>query len=80
MPVKSYLAYPADGKREELTYSLHNLPGCEIIPSENTDILVLVTDTPDAEAEKSLEEQLQSMESIKFLTLVSGYEEDPTPG
>ncbi|MBL7994789.1 hypothetical protein JNM05_05405 [bacterium] len=80
MPVKSYLAYPADGKRDELTRSLQKLPGCEIIPSENTDVIVLITDTPDAEAEKSLEEQLQSMESIKFLTLVSGYEEDPMPG
>ncbi len=80
MPLKSYLAYPADGKRYELTCSLTALSGCEIIPSDNTDILVLITDTPDATAEKLLEEQLQSIESIKFLTLVSGFEEDPAPG
>ncbi len=79
MPIKSYLAYPTDGKRSELSRVLGNIPGCEVIPSQNQYLLILVTDTPNQESEEELEQLLQSVNELKFLALVSGYEEDPMP-
>ncbi len=76
MPLKSYLVHPMEGRREELITSLNNVLFCEVLSSDNYDVLILITDTPDEKSEKILEEKLLSVESIKFLSLVSGYEEE----
>ena len=73
MPVKSYLAYPHDGRKTELIQSLSALSGCEVIPAENHDLLVLVTETEDNFQEKELREKLDAIDSMKLLTMVSGF-------
>ena len=75
MPIKSYLAYPVSGKRNELAQTLRSMPECEIIPSTNQDIIILVTDTMDTEMEKALENRLRDISSLQCLTLVSGYKD-----
>ncbi len=75
MPIMSYLAYPMDGRRDELLEALRALPGCEVLPAENRDLVVLVTDTPDRAAEQALQERLQDLPSLQCLALVSGYAE-----
>ena len=55
MPVFSYLAYPAQGAKEELLKDLAALEYCEVMPAENEELLILVTDTPDEEKEKVLQ-------------------------
>ncbi|CAM1365771.1 hypothetical protein [Tenacibaculum soleae] len=73
MPIKSYLAHPHEGKKEELKKALAVINGCEIIPAENKNVLVLVTETKDDIEDKSLKETIETLDSLKLLALVSGF-------
>lgn len=74
MPIKSYIIYPLPGKREALETSLKELPDCEVIPSENTDVLILITDTRTDAEDKALEARLIKLKTLQSLTLVAGFE------
>lgn len=63
-----------DGKKKKLTDILSKMQYCEVNPSTNNEVLVLVTDTESVEAEKELESQLQSISEIKNIALVSGFD------
>ena len=58
MPIKSYLAHPHDGKKAELVAALSCLSACEVIPAENKDLLIVVTDTPDTLEDEKIKEQI----------------------
>ncbi|CAM1354713.1 hypothetical protein [Tenacibaculum insulae] len=73
MPIKSYLAHPFEGQKEELQKALSFIDGCEIIPAENKNVLVLVTETKDDAEDKSLKETIETIKSLKLLALVSGF-------
>jgi hypothetical protein len=72
MPIKSYLAYPVRGRRDELAGVLCGLNGCQVIPAVNRDLLVVVTDTPDEAADEALQEALARLELLEGLALVAG--------
>jgi nitrate reductase NapAB chaperone NapD len=76
MPVMSYLAYPVQGRHHELVDTLSTVPGCHVLPADNRELLVLVTDTPNDHAERALQEHLQSVASLACLTLVFGHGDD----
>jgi hypothetical protein len=76
MPIKSYLAYPERGRRDELAAALGRLGGCEVLPALNRDVLILVTDTPDEAAEAALEAALAEVPALQGLGLVAGLPED----
>ena len=73
MPIKSYLAHPHMGKKMELMQTLTSLNYCEVIPAENKELLILITDTESNDQEEVLQEQLHTIKSIKLLALVSGF-------
>ena len=73
MPVFSYLAYPAEGKKEGLLHDLEALDYCEAIPAENEEVLILVTDTPDEEKEKELQKKLNELKSLESLAMTFGH-------
>lgn len=73
MPIKSYLVHHKEGKKEVLLEQLAKLPSCEAIPSQNKDVIVLITDTPSKEAEKRLEQELEALKNINHLSLVAGF-------
>jgi hypothetical protein len=73
MPIKSYLAYPTRGRRDDLAEALRELPGCRVIPAVNCDLLVVVTDTPDEAAEEVLQAALAHLEPLEGLALVAGF-------
>ncbi|NER17469.1 hypothetical protein [Spongiivirga citrea] len=73
MPIKSYLAHPHDGKKEQLLQDLSIIQECEVLPAENRDILILVTDTKDDHSEVELEKKLKTIKSLKLLAMVSGF-------
>lgn len=73
MPIKSYLAHPVPGKKEELMEALIHLGQCEVIPAENQDVLALVTDTPDERSEELLKVKIEALDSLQLLSLVSGF-------
>lgn len=72
MAIKSYLAYPRTGQLADLVKDLSALAGCEVNPSENRDVVILVTETSNQEEEEKLEERLESLPSLANLTLVYG--------
>ena len=73
MPIKSYLAYPIDGKKNALIVALNALDNCEVIPSENEELLVVLTDTLTIEEDKSLKDTIDALDSLKMISLVSGF-------
>jgi len=73
MPIKSYLAHPHYGKKMELFHTLSSIDQCEVIPAENKDLLILVTETNSSKEEDSLQGKLNAIDSIKLLAMVSGF-------
>ena len=76
MPVFSYLAYPVQGAKERLINELAALEYCEVTPSENEEVLILVTDTPDAETEKELQKKLKEIKSLESLGMTFGHTDE----
>ena len=79
MPVFAYLAMPVKGAKETLSAELKALPYCEIIPADNADVLVLVTDTPNEKAQHDLQEQLQKIPSLQSLSMTFGCSDELQP-
>jgi hypothetical protein len=78
VPIKSYLAYPVRGRRDELVDALRALSGCEAIPAINRDLVVVVTDTPDQMADDVLRDTLGRLEVLEGLALVAGLSDPDT--
>ena len=76
MPIFSYLAYPVQGAKEQLQSDLAALDFCEVTPAENEEVLVLVTDTPDEETEKKLQEKLKTLKSLESLGMTFGHTDE----
>lgn len=74
MPVKSYLIVPHSDQKLALVNEVRNIPGCEIHPAENQEVLVLVTDTSNEDEEQQLFRKVENNKKIRHITLVSGYE------
>ncbi|CAM1349570.1 MULTISPECIES: hypothetical protein [Tenacibaculum] len=73
MPIKSYLAHPHDGKKNELIQVLSSIKECDVLPAENKDVLVLVTETETKAEEDILKQKLEAISSLKLLAMVSGF-------
>jgi nitrate reductase NapAB chaperone NapD len=74
MPIKSYLVHPMDGQKDQLIEILNQIPSCELNPSTNKEVIVLVTDTSSVEEEKRLAQQFEAISEIKNMALVSGFD------
>jgi hypothetical protein len=72
MPIKSYLAYPMRGRRDDVADAVRALPGCQVILAVDRDLLVVVTDTPDEATEDVLQQALARVEFLEGLALVAG--------
>ena len=73
MPIKSYIAVPKDGRRDALIDKLKEIERVHADPSENRDVVVLVTDTPDEDTDKQLFNTLKELDDIQMITLVSAF-------
>ena len=72
MPIKSYIALPFNGQRTKLVQTLKTIKGCELIPADNHDAIVIVCETADDAQDKALFQQLNAIESLQMLSMVSG--------
>ena len=75
MTIQSYLVYPEPGQAAALTAALAQIPGCDVIPAVNRDLLVLVTDSADEAARKSLETRLETLEGAACIAMVGAWTE-----
>lgn len=73
MAIISYLAHPYEGKKEELIKALREINQCDVIPAENKDILVVVTDTDNKINDEKVKKQIEAVASLKLLAMVSGF-------
>jgi len=73
VPVFSYLVYPVKGAKKKLLNDLTALDHCEVMPAENEEVLILVTDTPDEEKEKELQSKLKELKSLQSLGMTFGH-------
>ncbi len=74
MPIKSYLVHPHEGKKEFLIQVLSQIEECEVLPAENREVMILVTETNSRQQEDILKEKLESIPSLKLLAMVSGFD------
>ncbi|MDP7355413.1 MAG: hypothetical protein QGE94_10120 [Desulfobacterales bacterium] len=75
MPIFSYLAYPAQGAKDELLKDLNALDHCEAMAAKNEEILILVTDTPDEKRENVLKKKLEGLKSLQSLSMTLGHDD-----
>lgn len=73
MPIKSYLAHPHQGKKFQLIKALSAIDHCDVLPAQNKDVLILITETENEAEEVILKEKLETIESLKLLAMVSGF-------
>jgi len=73
MPILSYLVLPQTGAMAQLCADLSTINCCEVIPSDNEEVLVLVTDTPDENAEKTLQKTLKNLPSLQSMSMTFGH-------
>ena len=57
-----------------LLVELQKLSNCEVIPAQNHDVIVIVTDADSEEIDSKLYNQLLEIEGLKHLSLVSGFD------
>ena len=76
MAIKSYLAFPHEGQKEALVDSIESISGCEVTPSENRDLLILIIESKDQNHEEKLLEEIKNLNSLNHLTLVSGFNDN----
>lgn len=76
MPIKSYIAHPHNGKYQELLSELSNITDCDIIPSKNKEIVIVVTDTKSDLEDQNMQIEINAIKSLNILSLVSGFETD----
>jgi len=76
MPVLAYIASPRSGGKNTLLKELNAMQHCEAFSADNAEILILVTDTPDKEAEEKLQIQLNKIESLESLSMTFGYNDE----
>lgn len=79
MPIKSYLVYPKEGKKEEVANKLTSIKECDVILSTNTELLILTTNSETLFEEEQVQEKLAAIEGIKMLSLVSGFNNEIKP-
>lgn len=73
MAILSYLALPRTGEKERLCNDLAATAHCEVMAADNQEVVLLVTDTPDQEAEKRLQQELKKIGSLQSLSMVFGH-------
>ena len=73
MPIKSYLAHPHKGKKKELIQTILAIKQCEVIPSKNKEVLIIITDTETKVEDDEIRKKLENIETLNLLTMVSGF-------
>lgn len=73
MPIFSFLAYPKPQMKEQLVQDLSRFEHCDIQVSENEEVLILLTDTPDEETQKKLITAVKAIDALQSLSMAFGH-------
>ncbi len=72
MAICSYIVYPQPGSRDALRSKLTGIAGCDVMPAENNDVMILVTDTNSDSHETAVQQALKQIPEIQCLALTFG--------
>lgn len=70
--IRTFLVYVRPGSRERVAALLRQEAGCDIDPSENADVIVLVTNHDSRADEDRFDERLAALDGVAGVALVSG--------
>jgi len=73
MPIFSFLAYPEKNMKDQLVKDLSTMQYCEVKPSRDQDVLILLADTPDEETNKNLIDTIKELKSLQSLSMTFGH-------
>lgn len=73
MPVKSYLIFPKNNKTEDVIKSLSLMDYCDVFPSDDEKIIILITETDNEQTDEELWKELQSNSAIQQINLIAAY-------
>ena len=73
MPIFSYLVYPERDKKQQLIDDLSLEKFCEIKVTDDENVLILVTDTPDEGTNKALQDRIKELDSLQSLSMTFGH-------
>ena len=72
MPICSYIVFPEEGAFSEVSACLAKLPGCDVLPVEESDLMLLVTETDTSEQEAALHARIEALDGLRTLLLTFG--------
>ena len=72
MTVMSFLAYPASGQWTAMLDAIRAMDGCQIVPSENKEVAIVVTEADNDKLAKDLQRQLESLDEVQCLAMCYG--------
>ena len=76
MPVCSYVVVPRPGEAASVARQLSRVEGCEVVPAENADFLLLVTETDSLDEDAAVRRRVEGLAGIQALLMTFG-EVDP---
>lgn len=74
MLVISYLVYPEAGAKDRLMAALRTLAGCEVLPAENRELLVVVAESASQAEAGELEQGMLTIEGCSGIALVAAFD------
>ena len=74
VPIVSYLVYPAAGCKESLTDAARGMAGCEVLPAENHELLVVVAESGSRREAEELEQRLLGLKGCGGLAMVAAFD------
>lgn len=76
MAIQSFLVYTKPGCRADVSASLAKLPGTEVLPADNADLVILVTESAGKAGTQSLERAMEALDGVDGFALVAGYSDE----
>jgi hypothetical protein len=73
---KSYLVSPHPGSSLQSLQDIELITGCTLIPSDNQDLAILVTESLDEASDEKLYKQVKNHPAVSNLALVSVFTDD----
>lgn len=67
MGISSYLVIPAAGKGGDVRRSLASLTGCDVVPAQGHDLLILVSDTDGPREDEALRARVEATDGVQAL-------------
>ena len=79
MPVCGYVVVPEPGESAPLARRLREEDGCEVVPAQNDEMLLLVTMSDSLDEDAALRRRVEALPGIQALLMTFGEIDSLTP-